>query len=135
MQDRTNNDSMINNDLIFLHHLGFSMLIFLPPQLLQKEKHLRLGVANDFQDIKSHPFFAPINWNHLDERKIKPPYNPNVVSRCGVFFYILVTCRLNQILLWQTAHQAGLYLECFLGFVTFTSKTFSHMFICIIDLQ
>ena len=83
MQDRTNNDSMINNDLIFLHHHGSNIFMFCP-QLLQKQNHLRLGVANDFQDIKSHPFFAPINWTHLDERKIKPPYNPNVVSRCGV---------------------------------------------------
>jgi len=48
--------------------------------LLQKDKNIRLGVANDFQDIKSHPFFAPINWTHLDEKKIKPPYNPNVAG-------------------------------------------------------
>ena len=49
-------------------------------QLLQKDKRNRLGVQNDFMDIRTHPFFGPINWQLLDERKIKPPYNPNVVS-------------------------------------------------------
>jgi len=46
--------------------------------MLQKDKSMRLGVQNDFQDIKNHPFFASINWTHLDEKRIKPPYNPNV---------------------------------------------------------
>jgi len=54
--------------------------------LLQKEKHVRLGVQNDFQDIKTHPFFAPINWTHLDEKKIKPPYNPNVAGPMDLKF-------------------------------------------------
>lgn len=46
--------------------------------MLQKDKSVRLGVKNDFVDIKSHPFFAPINWRLLDERRVRPPYNPNV---------------------------------------------------------
>ncbi len=47
-------------------------------QMLQKDKQNRLGVRNDFANIRSHPFFMPINWQLLDEKKIKPPYNPNV---------------------------------------------------------
>ena len=47
--------------------------------MLQKDRSVRLGVKNDFKDIKGHVFFSPINWNWLDERKVKPPYNPNVV--------------------------------------------------------
>lgn len=54
--------------------------------LLQKEKAVRLGVQNDFQDIKTHPFFAAINWTHLDEKKIKPPYNPNVAGPMDLKF-------------------------------------------------
>jgi len=46
--------------------------------LLQKEKERRLGANADFFDIKSHAFFADINWKELDARRIKPPYNPNV---------------------------------------------------------
>ncbi|KAJ8306134.1 hypothetical protein KUTeg_016679, partial [Tegillarca granosa] len=46
--------------------------------LLQKDKEQRLGARKDFMDIKIHPFFADINWNDLDNKKIPPPYNPNV---------------------------------------------------------
>lgn len=48
-------------------------------QLLQKEKEKRLGAKRDFEEIKHHDFFADINWNDLDSKKIPPPYNPNVV--------------------------------------------------------
>ncbi|XP_013404642.1 serine/threonine-protein kinase Sgk1 [Lingula anatina] len=46
--------------------------------LLQKDKSIRLGCRQDFQEIKFHEFFASINWAKLDSRGITPPYNPNV---------------------------------------------------------
>ncbi|CAD5119825.1 DgyrCDS8408 [Dimorphilus gyrociliatus] len=46
--------------------------------MLQKDKSKRLGHENDFLDIRKHAFFAPINWEKLDQRAITPPYNPNV---------------------------------------------------------
>ncbi|XP_074642748.1 serine/threonine-protein kinase Sgk1-like [Tubulanus polymorphus] len=46
--------------------------------LLQKERENRLGAANDFKDIKTHPFFFSINWDDLDAKRIMPPYNPNI---------------------------------------------------------
>ncbi len=48
--------------------------------MLQKDRSVRLGVRNDFLDIRGHQFFAPINWALLDEKRLKPPFNPNVVS-------------------------------------------------------
>ena len=54
---------------------------YLPLQLLQKEKEQRLGAKKDFQEIKTHTFFADMNWDDLDAKKIEPPYNPNVVCR------------------------------------------------------
>ena len=42
-------------------------------KLLRKEPEERLG-ANDIEDLKSHPFFAEINWESL--RGIHPPYKP-----------------------------------------------------------
>jgi RAC serine/threonine-protein kinase len=32
------------------------------------------------EDIKGHPFFATINWEHLFQKKITPPYVPDVNS-------------------------------------------------------
>lgn len=31
-------------------------------------------------EIKNHIFFSPINWDDLINKKITPPFNPNVVS-------------------------------------------------------
>ena len=31
-------------------------------------------------EIKSHYFFTSINWDDLEQRKIPPPFIPNVVS-------------------------------------------------------
>ena len=56
------------------------MCSYLSLQLLQKDKNKRLGVKNDFTDVKSHPFFGSINWTNLEAKKVRPPYNPNVVS-------------------------------------------------------
>lgn len=33
-------------------------------------------------EIKSHIFFSLINWDDLINKKITPPFNPNVVSIC-----------------------------------------------------
>ena len=33
----------------------------------------------DKQPIRSHPFFASIDWNKLEARQIDPPYKPKVV--------------------------------------------------------
>ncbi|OQV19729.1 Serine/threonine-protein kinase Sgk3 [Hypsibius exemplaris] len=48
--------------------------------LLQKDPKLRIGYEGDFDTIASHPFFKPINWEMLMEKKVRPPYNPNVTS-------------------------------------------------------
>lgn len=58
-------------------HQHHTVIIF---QLLQKEKEQRLGAKKDFSELKSHGFFADINWVELDAKKIEPPYNPNVVG-------------------------------------------------------
>ncbi|XP_069477236.1 serine/threonine-protein kinase Sgk3 [Ambystoma mexicanum] len=49
-------------------------------ELLEKDRKKRLGANEDFHDIQSHPFFATINWSDLEQKKIPPPFNPNVVG-------------------------------------------------------
>jgi len=41
------------------------------------------------EEIKTHPFFRNINWEMLVEKKIEPPYNPNVVSE--KYWDVLIT--------------------------------------------
>ncbi|KAK0069706.1 serine/threonine-protein kinase Sgk2-like isoform X3 [Biomphalaria pfeifferi] len=46
--------------------------------LLQKEKENRLGAKKDFLEIQNNEFFSDIDWQDLYDKKITPPYNPNV---------------------------------------------------------
>ncbi|OWK01933.1 SGK1 [Cervus elaphus hippelaphus] len=56
--------------------------------LLQKDRTKRLGAKDDFaskfmfpsqqMEIKNHVFFSLINWEDLINKKITPPFNPNV---------------------------------------------------------
>lgn len=49
--------------------------------LLEKDPRKRLGGSEeDVRDIARHPFFASINWQDLLEKKIPPPWKPDVSS-------------------------------------------------------
>jgi serum/glucocorticoid-regulated kinase 2 len=53
--------------------------------LLQRNPAHRLG-ANGAEDIKRHPFFSKhIDWTRLLQRKIQPPFKPNVVRIFAMF--------------------------------------------------
>uniref|UniRef100_A0A1A7XCS0 Serine/threonine-protein kinase Sgk1 n=1 Tax=Iconisemion striatum TaxID=60296 RepID=A0A1A7XCS0_9TELE len=48
--------------------------------LLEKDREQRMGSNDDFNEIRAHSFFSPINWNDLEQKKIPPPFKPNVSS-------------------------------------------------------
>jgi hypothetical protein len=68
----------ITNKFHFFSSISF--LLNAIRQLLHKNKSKRLGSTNDVIELKSHEFFRPIEWDELEARRIKPPFNPNVVS-------------------------------------------------------
>ena len=47
-------------------------------KLLVKEPSERLGFENDADDIKNHPWFDVIDWNAISEKKVPPPYTPQL---------------------------------------------------------
>jgi serum/glucocorticoid-regulated kinase 2 len=53
-------------------------------RLLDRDPVRRLG-ANGAAEIKSHHFFANIDWRKLLQRKYEPSFRPNVV--CNSFAY------------------------------------------------
>lgn len=62
----------------------FSLLPSLrPPQFMTKSPSKRLGcvVTQGLEEaIKFHPFFREIDWTLLEQRKIRPPFRPRIVS-------------------------------------------------------
>lgn len=48
-------------------------------KLLEKDPTKRLGSSpRDAQDIKEHPWFDCINWDAVAEKKLPPPYKPQL---------------------------------------------------------
>lgn len=61
------------------------LIVFFPPtfQFMTKSPNKRLGcvVAQGLEEaIKLHPFFREIDWTLLEQRKIRPPFKPRIVS-------------------------------------------------------
>mmetsp|Transcript_30363 Transcript_30363/g.34501 ORF Transcript_30363/g.34501 Transcript_30363/m.34501 type:complete len:377 (+) Transcript_30363:45-1175(+) len=48
--------------------------------LLEVNPKDRLGYTRGAREIKDHPFFAPIDWDKLYRREIKPPFKPKVTG-------------------------------------------------------
>lgn len=46
-------------------------------QLLVKDPRMRLG-AGGGEDVMRHPWFAEIDWRLLENKRIRPPYVPNI---------------------------------------------------------
>ncbi|XP_016661487.1 serine/threonine-protein kinase Sgk2 isoform X3 [Acyrthosiphon pisum] len=60
-------------------------------KLLEKESNKRIGSnVQDFNEVKKHPFFKTINWDDLLNKRITPPFQPQLVNLNG-------TCDLQYI--------------------------------------
>lgn len=49
---------------------------------MTKNRNKRLGcVLADGQEaaIRTHPFFRDLDWNALENRRVKPPFKPKIV--------------------------------------------------------
>lgn len=59
--------------------------------------HLNESVSFLQLEIKNHIFFSLINWDDLINKKITPPFNPNVVSICVFLSKICEMLEVNSI--------------------------------------
>jgi RAC serine/threonine-protein kinase len=56
--------------------------------LLEKNPQNRLGGGpDDVKEIMVHPFFASINWTDLVNKKIVPPFKPQVTSETDTRYF------------------------------------------------
>ena len=59
---------------------------------MQKNVSKRLGciAAHGGEEaIKHHPFFRDIKWKDLEDRKIKPPFRPKIVSIYYISYHLV----------------------------------------------
>lgn len=69
--------------LLFFFLYLFLLFLSGTSQFMTKSPNKRLGcvVAQGLEEaIKLHPFFREIDWNLLEQRKIRPPFKPRIVS-------------------------------------------------------
>lgn len=45
--------------------------------------------------IRAHPFFKEINWELLEQRRVKPPFRPKIVSGCYGIMVVIACCHGN----------------------------------------
>ena len=80
----------IKIDQLKSHKYLSKEVIDLLEKLFIKDPDKRLGSGpNGVQDIKSHPFFAAINWKDILDKKIMPPFSSDIgIFHDPEYFYI-----------------------------------------------
>lgn len=54
--------------------------MFYFPGFMTKNVTRRLGCSGSEDEIKNHPFFKDFDWEALEQKKVRPPFRPRVVS-------------------------------------------------------
>lgn len=47
---------------------------------MTKNPARRLGCVDGENAIRNHPFFKDMDWDALEQRKVRPPFRPRVVN-------------------------------------------------------
>lgn len=56
--------------------------------LLQRDPSRRLGSgATDSEEVKSHPFLSGVDWDAVSQRRVTPPFQPNVSQDGDVKYF------------------------------------------------
>lgn len=73
-------ESILHDDVLYPVWLSPAAVAVLKG-FMTKQPARRLGVAGGAQGIKSHAFFKDVDWEALEQRKVKPPFKPRVKSK------------------------------------------------------
>ena len=85
-------DSIVNEDVRYPRFLSQES-IQLMRRLLRKAPERRLGASpRDAWDVRRHAFFRILDWDALLQRKIQPPFKPNIR---GTYSMVLKSNRIN----------------------------------------
>ncbi|KAJ2649918.1 Serine/threonine kinase [Coemansia sp. RSA 1250] len=77
-------DSILEDEILYPVRMSRDS-VFICQALLEKDPSKRLGSGpNDAEDIMKHSFFAGVNWDDVLNKKIAPPYVPDIRGRFDV---------------------------------------------------
>jgi serine/threonine protein kinase SCH9 len=100
--------------------------------LLNRNPKHRLGAINDARELREHPFFQDINWEHLKEKKLPPPFVPHIANELDTSnfdpeFTTASTSAINRQLLLGSTPLSQAVQENFKGFTYVDDSTmFDH---------
>lgn len=73
-------DAILADEPLYPIHMPRDSVSILQ-KLLMREPELRLGSGpTDAQEIMSHAFFRNINWDDIRDKKVTPPFMPQITS-------------------------------------------------------
>ena len=73
-------DAILADEPLYPIHMPRDSVSILQ-KLLTREPELRLGSGpTDAQEIMSHSFFRNINWDDVRDKKVPPPFQPQIKS-------------------------------------------------------
>lgn len=71
-------DAILADEPLYPIHMPRDSVSILQ-KLLMREPELRLGSGpTDAQEIMSHAFFRNINWDDIRDKKVEPPFKPQI---------------------------------------------------------
>ncbi|KAJ2610067.1 Serine/threonine kinase, partial [Coemansia sp. RSA 1804] len=77
-------DSILEDEILYPVRMSRDS-VFVCQALLERDPSKRLGAGpNDAEDIMKHSFFAGINWDDVLNKRIPPPYVPEIRGRYDV---------------------------------------------------
>lgn len=82
--------------LLINYRCTFTFNFFQPTFYKYKVIFSLLFILHFQNEIKAHGFFSSINWDDLEQKKIPPPFTPNVVNIC----FLLNNQNLLTVLQW-----------------------------------
>ncbi|OHT14359.1 AGC family protein kinase [Tritrichomonas foetus] len=116
---------IISEKITFPSHFSDEAVSFLS-QLLERDPTRRLGTGpGDIEDIKAHPWFAPLNWNKVLNKEVQPEWVPDIKNEIDTSnFDETFTNEKVQISVEPDSVLSKETQKCFVGF---TSKNESHL--------
>jgi len=73
-------DKILYEDVDFPEHMS-PAAVSIVDQLLMKNPAQRLGSSGSVDAVRQHPFFKGIDWQALQEKRVKPPVKENVAKK------------------------------------------------------